>query len=287
VENSQRQHKQHSFSFSQIGVISVGIILFVALFFADKSNLSTTTATPDAASVSATTGTNQQAAKLPPLPEDEQLAGWIEGLEKAEADKQGIFLDSIVSRLITLERFAYAADYAGRRVALNRTVESLSQLGELSMKATQLPHITSDSTLFRLYSDKGIQAYEALLAEAPDNEAAMVQLGVAYTESRIPQNSMKGIQTLKKVLDQNPKNPEASFHLGLFSIQTRQFDKAEQRFRTLLEIEPENEEAQYYLAFVMIQLQKKDEASQLIDELLKSTQNIELERQLLELQKTL
>lgn len=44
---------------------------------------------------------------------------------------------------------------------------------------------------------------------------------------------MKGIMMLREVTEQHPDNVEAQFHLGLFSVQTQQFDKALERFRTV------------------------------------------------------
>ena len=57
---------------------------------------------------------------------------------------------------------------------------------------------------------------------------------------------MQGIMLLREVLEENPDNVRANFQMGLFSIQSQQFDKALQRFEKVLSVEPDNYEAQYF-----------------------------------------
>ena len=47
---------------------------------------------------------------------------------------------------------------------------------------------------------------------------------------------MQGIMLLREVLEEDPKHREAIWQLGMFSIQSGQYDKAIERFKSLIEI---------------------------------------------------
>lgn len=66
-----------------------------------------------------------------------------------------------------------------------------------------------------------------------------------------------GIQKLLGVVRQDSNNVRAIYHLGLFSIQSGQFEKAEKRFEKLILLQPENQEYQKTLADIREQLEKK------------------------------
>ncbi|MEZ4806697.1 MAG: tetratricopeptide repeat protein [Flavobacteriales bacterium] len=51
------------------------------------------------------------------------------------------------------------------------------------------------------------------------------------------QDPMRGIMMLREILEEDPKNVQAHWHLGLFSIQSGQYDKALDRFRKVLELD--------------------------------------------------
>ncbi len=49
------------------------------------------------------------------------------------------------------------------------------------------------------------------------------------------QDPMRGIMMLREIAEDDPGNTEAQWHLGLFSVQTGQFDKALERFLIVAE----------------------------------------------------
>ena len=87
---------------------------------------------------------------------------------------------------------------------------------------------------------------------------------------------MQGIFKIREVVELNPRNTEALFHLGKFSMETAQYDKAESRFRQILEIEQDNFEAKYFLALALRQLGKSVESKTLMVEVSEQQQNSEL-----------
>jgi tetratricopeptide (TPR) repeat protein len=53
-------------------------------------------------------------------------------------------------------------------------------------------------------------------------------------------NPMQGILQLRGVAEENPENAGAQWFLGLFSLETGQFDKAAERFLRVIELDTDN-----------------------------------------------
>ena len=61
---------------------------------------------------------------------------------------------------------------------------------------------------------------------------------------------MKGIMMLREVLEQDSLNTKAHYHLGVFSVQSGQLDKAIMRFNKVLALDSTYFDAMYYLGHV-------------------------------------
>ncbi len=62
------------------------------------------------------------------------------------------------------------------------------------------------------------------------------------------EDPMRGIMALREILQEDPDNVEAHWHLGLFSVQSAQYDKALERFKTVVELAGDNvPDAWFYL----------------------------------------
>lgn len=251
-------------------VIVGGGIVFILLLFADKTNL---TNLPEAVIQSSASAGG---SKLPSLGSDPKLDTWIAELGELEGSEKAALLDSVVSRLADRGRFAYAADYGEQLLTVENSIDTKRRLGILNYRASKLTFVSSDPELFGKYSSRGIQLLEEVISNIPNDEPALLNLGLAYTESRQQQNSMKGILTIRKVLELNPDNVEASFMLGMFSIQTQQWDKAKSRFEKVLELEPENAQANFQLGYVLSQLDNKAEARGFVDKAIELSTDPEL-----------
>jgi len=84
-------------------------------------------------------------------------------------------------------------------------------------------------------------------AAAPAMSPSQVKTAeaVALVQGEDP---MRGIMMLREVLQEEPDNVEAHWHLGLFSIQSGQYDKALGRFQKVLELDSVNfPDAWFYL----------------------------------------
>jgi Flp pilus assembly protein TadD len=71
---------------------------------------------------------------------------------------------------------------------------------------------------------------------------------------------MQGILQLRELAKQHPDNYRLQFQLGVFSLRTKQLDKARQRFEEAIRIRPQSAEAHYYLGRVYQQSGQRDQA---------------------------
>lgn len=115
---------------------------------------------------------------------------------------------------------------------------------------------SQDTVMVPVLTQRAIHAYEKALEIEEGNLEAKTGLGAAYVNGP---NPMQGITMLLDVVKEDPKNTKANFSLGLFSMQSRQFDKAVDRFRTVVEKEP-GAEAWFYLATSYENIGLKNEA---------------------------
>src|SRR5690606_23405365 len=80
-----------------------------------------------------------------------------------------------------------------------------------------------------------------------DNKNLSAKTGLGSALVTGTSNPMQGIALLREVVEADPKNVEANKALGLFSLQSQQFDKAIDRFKTVVEQKPDAE-SYFYLA---------------------------------------
>lgn len=72
---------------------------------------------------------------------------------------------------------------------------------------------------------------------------------------------MKGIMLLREILQEDPNNVDAHWQLGLFSVQSGQYDKALERFRKVIELDPDNfPDAWFYLGRTYATLDSNEQA---------------------------
>src|SRR5690554_4257614 len=103
----------------------------------------------------------------------------------------------------------------------------------------------SDTVMALAFTERAKKAYELALAIDDKNLDARTGLGTALVNGPAP---MAGITMLLDVVKEDPENLKANYNLGLFSMKSRQFDKAVERFNTVLEQTPNNAEVWFYLA---------------------------------------
>ncbi|MGV3638232.1 MAG: tetratricopeptide repeat protein [Flavobacteriales bacterium] len=99
---------------------------------------------------------------------------------------------------------------------------------------------------------------QAAKVPAMDPGQAKTQEAIALVNGQDP---MRGIMMLREILEEDPNNVEAHWHLGLFSIQSGQYDKALARFRTVLELDSVNyPDAWFYIGNMYLRADSTERA---------------------------
>lgn len=271
------------FGWQHATVVLVGLLVFVLLLFADKTNLTGDEGSQIGGGSESTAG-NQTVAEtpdmlslLPPASPDEELSQLVEQLGGAgSAEERAELYQQVVSGFRESGRLDVAAVYAGELAAEDPSTKNLLVAGALFRNANRMPAMQADTVAFRSFSDEALRLLNQATAQSPEAEDVKIELGLALVESRNPGNSMQGIFKIREVAEANPQNTEALFHLGGFSMDTGQWDKAEGRFRQILEIEPKNPRAKYFLGLALNQQGKSVEFKKLMTEVAEQEQDPEL-----------
>jgi tetratricopeptide (TPR) repeat protein len=266
------------FTWQHGAVLLMGLLVFVLLLFADKTNLDDETGAAlggragDGGKTEAVGGANRSltADWMESLPADETNGGLAQLRTSLDAEQDLSRRQELYHQIVEGYRKAgrpdLAAVYAAALAAEVPEAKNYVVAGALFRNATSLPFAQLDSNLFRRLSNEAIGHDESALELDPDNEDAMLELGLAMVESRIPGNSMTGIFKIREVAERNPNNTEAIFHLGKFSLDTNQDEKAVQRFRQILAVKPEDVRAKYYLGVAEKRLGNSAEFKRLMSE---------------------
>ena len=281
--NTSYPKKKHLLS--QGLVLGLGFLLFLIVFFADKTNLTNEDG--------ATIGSREMVENGAPTVNDSlilrlhpNMPSWLDELKSRKGEEKLPILDSIIVTLRSENRFAVAADFAIQRIAIDSSLSNLWAVARLSQQAANMDFVRRDTALMGKYVRRSITFASEILKVEPDNEEGLMILGMGLINSG-GRNSMQGILTIRKILEINPDNIEASYQLGMFSIQTSQFDKAQQRFERVLELDPSRNDAKLQLAYVLLQLGSPEKASILLDEIISEAAESELKTMAEELKKSI
>src|SRR5690606_16821548 len=135
------------------------------------------------------------------------------------------------------------AAYIYKEVAQKESnLENWLKAGDVYTDSYQ--HLT-DTMMAPVLTEHAKNAYEQALKFDESNISARTGLGTALVNGRAP---MAGITMLLDVVKEAPNDLKANYNLGLFSMRSRQFDKAVDRFKTVIKQTPNNAEVWFYLA---------------------------------------
>lgn len=182
--------------------------------------------------------------------------GEIEGLEKklAAAPANAELQKQLAAAWDNFNQYAPAGFYYEALARNENTYRSWLKAGDVFAQAVQT---TSDSLLKPALAEKTIAVYQHALEKDPKGLEAKTGLGATYVSAS--STPMQGIQLLREVVAADPQNVKANMSLGLFSVQSGQFDKAIERFKTVIRVEP-GPEVWFYLASSYENVGKKQDA---------------------------
>ena len=128
---------------------------------------------------------------------------------------------------------------------------------------------TQDTAVQPAYIANAVEAFKNATKLKPEDLEAKTGLGVAYVNQTAmgiadPDGGspMQGIMLLLDVVKKEPNNYKANLNLGLFAIQSKQYDKAVNRLKTAIANAPKEDlvEPYFFLAESYKQLGEKKEA---------------------------
>ena len=83
-----------------------------------------------------------------------------------------------------------------------------------------------------------------------------------------PQNQMKGILQMRSLSEKHPENADLQWNMGLFSIQSGQYEKAAARFEKVITIDTQRLDAYMQLAMSYLALKDTSAATNVLSSLI-------------------
>ena len=268
---------------SQLLIIGIGLALVIGLYQLPKGNVSNKNA-------SEAGGANRDAAaanaKEEKTEEDQHVAPMSPALQQKiaslkaqyESKKEMGSLNKLIDAFKEGNRLDSAAFYA----------EQFANQFPNIVNWTRAAQLYFEAQTYALSAQKG-QAmgakarifFEKILSQDPNNLLIKSNLAMTYVDTPTP---MKGITLLREVIEQDPTFVPALFDLGVLSIKSNQFGKAQERFAQILKLQPNNYKAELNLGFCLAQLEKKSEAVEhlkRVEKLSKDSEEIKAAKELL------
>jgi len=175
-------------------------------------------------------------------------------LTKAEKSKKIRLIDSIASTFRVGFCFDSAAKYYAEALSIERSKKTLEHQADNYFDAF---NFTTDEKKSGEYANKARESYQLVLDNFPDALDAKSKMAMTYVASP---NPMQGIMLLREVVAKDPNNELAIMNLGVLAIQSNQYQKALERFEKLITINPKNVKAHFYLGVSYKELGKKAKA---------------------------
>lgn len=184
----------------------------------------------------------------------QEITALEEKAAQAGGDEKLALLEQLVQKWDDVAKFAPQGFIYEEMAEISPKFEYLLKAGDAYRAAyTNLQDTAMSAELNRL----AVRSYEKALELDENNLDAKTGLGAAMVTGG--GNPMAGIALLQEVVAKEPKNINANKTLGLFSLQSRQFDKAIERFKTVVELSPDAE-SYFYLATGYENIGLKNEA---------------------------
>ncbi len=175
--------------------------------------------------------------------------------------------DSLSTLWKNQKQLALSGWYKSQSALLKNTSSELAKAGELCYS---LAKFTSPKER-PLLMQQAIECLEKSYALDSNTVSVKVALASCYVEGSA--NPMKGIMMLRDIVQKDSSNFEAQVQLGLFAMQSGQYDKAVDRFKKLQKIVPNNNEVDLYLAQAYAESGNKNDAISVLNEFLKKSKD--------------
>jgi len=254
-------------------IIGIGLLGIFGIYQLPKGNVSNKTsaeaggANRDAAGVKIA---EKEAENQHVAPLSEALLKKIAGLKSQFDSKKDLgSLNSLIAAYREGNRLDSAGLVAEKYAMINPNVANWGRAGQLFFEA-QTYALSPEKG--QAMGAKAREFFEKIIEQEPNNLLIKSNLAMTYVDTPTP---MKGITLLREVIEQDPTFVPALFDLGVLSIKSNQFGKAQERFAQILKLEPNNYKAALNLGFCLAQLEKKTEAVQQLQRVEKQSKDPE------------
>lgn len=101
------------------------------------------------------------------------------------------------------------------------------------------------------------------------------RISEAVTMVQSGQSPMQGVMMLREILEEDPNQVDVHWHLGHFSVQSGQYDKAVERFQKVIELDDHGHypDANFYLGKTYATLNEKERAIESFEQYLEVVQD--------------
>ena len=197
-----------------------------------------------------------------------QIVLFEQSLSKSSNSQARIIsFDSLSTLWKNEKQLGLSGWYKSQAALLKNTPNELAKAGELCYSLARF----SSPKERPLLMQQAITCLEKSFRIDSTQVSVKVSLASCYVEGS--QNPMKGIMMLRDVVQKDSTNYEAQVQLGLFAMQSGQYDKAIDRFKRLQKIVPNINEVDLYLAQAYAESDKKNEAILVLNEFLKKSKD--------------
>jgi len=176
--------------------------------------------------------------------EDRQMVK--EWMDKAD-DQQIVALKQLASFWVTRSEWEIGGHYLETIARLTTASEDWMSAARTYATGAQQAEDELHRTILR---EKALSSYDAVVLQDNDSFEAELEKALFLIKSPDPDNPMTGVLALVEMSNKYPDQPEVFVHLGKFSIQTGQWDKARERLERALELNPDHRETICLLATV-------------------------------------
>jgi len=167
---------------------------------------------------------------------------------------QLIIADSLSKIFLAYNQYDSAAKYLEIIVEINPGLTEYENAGNAYFDALSF---ALDQKKATTYAEKARYYYNMILGEDAERLDIKNKLAMTYISSS---NPMQGITILREILEDDPQNEKALLNLGILAIQSGQYERGSERLKNLVSLYPQNLQGQFYLGLCYYELGEKDKA---------------------------
>jgi outer membrane protein len=187
-------------------------------------------------------------------------------LSVSDEEKKVKFADSLAVIYRRIHKYDSSAKYLGEIASLKPEKRNYINAGDAFFDASTF---ALDQEKSAKLGEKAQEYYKKVLSSEPANLEVKTKLAKTY----ISTEPMTGVRMLKEVVKEDPDNEEALYNLGILSIQSKQFNKAVERFEVILKNNPDHLEAQFRIGYSYMMLGEKQKARDAFEKVKKLSQD--------------